>query len=366
VDASEYSTFKGVPTAGFGFLYYLIVLIYGLSALSKPEKRSSGLSFAIFMSLISLGVSLFMAYISFFKLDALCITCLGMYITNLLLVITIPLAAGTSLIKLPHFVVSYLEAIFSKNSNLDLKPKFWLHLIFSVLFVLFGAMIFHNIEADAIEKAIEAKRKALYEQNNPGEITLEKAVELHFNQPVLNFGSLNHSSKGNDNAKVVIHEFSDFQCPFCKRAAEYFSSLIKDRGDEVKFNYVHYPLDKNCNPYMKNSFHDSACLASKAAICAGDQGDFWGMHDLIFSDQKQINSSNIEKYSNELNLDWSSMQGCMISSKTNDRILADIELGQKVGVGGTPSVYINGRKLNGWTNREFLEAVIDEELKRAR
>lgn len=369
VDASEYSTIKGVPTAGLGLLFYLIIFVYGLNAIRNPEKKSTGLSFSILLSIGSLVVTGFMAYIASVKLEVFCILCVSMYIINILIFLILPFGIGESLVSLPEFFLKYLQSIFNQNIFSDFKPKFWGHVTFSIFFLLIGSMILFKIEENTNIAAVEAKRKAYLasikknqNQNQKPQMTIEERIKLHFESPQIELNTSGHPFKGNPKAKVKIVEFSDFECPFCKRAAEYFSSIMKSYEDDVAFYYINYPLDKACNPKMTRDLHKNACLAAKAAICAGSEGKFWPMHDILFENNRSISAITLPKFANKINLSWSELNQCIQSSETKAILDKDFTLANQVGVSGTPTVLINGRKVNGWTDRDFLEAILDTEL----
>lgn len=164
--------------------------------------------------------------------------------------------------------------------------------------------------------------------------------------------------KGNDNAKVTIVEFSDFECPFCGRFySETLSQIQKEYIDtgKVKLYYRHYPLP----------FHPKAVPLAHAAECANDQGAFWQMHDKIFDNNSTVanmTDEQIKAWAGELGLNTATFNDCYDNKKHQTEIDEDTTAGGAVGVSGTPTFYINGRQLVGALPFDSFKAIIDEEL----
>ena len=92
--------------------------------------------------------------------------------------------------------------------------------------------------------------------------------------------------KGNLNADITVVEYSDFQCPYCASAGKpAVEQLLSEYGDKVKLVWKNYPLGQSCNHNVTRPFHPRSCIAAEAAMCAYEQGKFWEMHDLLFSNQ---------------------------------------------------------------------------------
>jgi len=156
------------------------------------------------------------------------------------------------------------------------------------------------------------------------------------------------ATMGPADAAVTIVEFTDFQCPFCRRASEPMHQLLAQSGGTVRWIYRNYPLD----------FHEHAELAAEAALAAGDQGKFWPMHDLLFANQANIDRDHLDQFARQLGLDVSSFDQDLTSGRFRARIAADRALGQKYGVDGTPAFFINGRYISGVRTLPELEQAV--------
>jgi protein-disulfide isomerase len=162
--------------------------------------------------------------------------------------------------------------------------------------------------------------------------------------------------KGPADAPVVITEFSDFQCPFCARAASLLDQVVNAYPKEVKFVYKQFPLV---------SIHQNALNASKAALAAHKQGKFWEMYALLFANQHALQPENLKQYAQQIGLDVNTFDKDMQSPEVQQQIDADLKLGAEVGVGGTPTIYVNGKRL-ATRSLDSFKLMIDEALKQKR
>jgi len=140
--------------------------------------------------------------------------------------------------------------------------------------------------------------------------------------------------RGSPMAAVSIYEFSDFQCPHCKMTAPYLKKIVEESNGKVKLVFKQYPLPG----------HPKARDASRATIAAQKQGKFWEMHDLLFKNQDQLQTANLDDYAKQLGLDVKKFRADMQSKETEKKIEADIAEGHSVGVDSTPSIYVNDRR----------------------
>jgi len=137
--------------------------------------------------------------------------------------------------------------------------------------------------------------------------------------------------KGRADAAVVVNEFSDFQCPACKTAVPVVEALDEKYGANIRINYRHFPL--RIHPFAKD--------AALAAECANDQGKFWEMHDLMFANQPNIQKPQLKKMAEQLGLKTAEFNACLDSKARQSIIDADVAEGNRLGLGGTPTFYIN-------------------------
>lgn len=159
-------------------------------------------------------------------------------------------------------------------------------------------------------------------------------------QPTLPAAPDNAHSLGSPNAKVILEEYGDYQCPPCGALFPDLKTIEKQYGDQIRFVFRQFPLQ----------MHKHAFPAARAAEAAGLQGHFWEMHDMLY--QNQLSWSVAEdarpvfiQYARMLGLDVDRFTRDMDSKEVADRVTADSERGKSLGVEGTPTVFINGRQL---------------------
>ncbi len=160
-------------------------------------------------------------------------------------------------------------------------------------------------------------------------------------------------SKGAKEAKVVIIEFSDFQCLFCALVQPTLDQVMELYGDRVRLVYRHFPLTK---------IHPYALKAAVAAEAAGNQGKFWEMHDKLYQNQEKLTVDDLGRYAQELGLDMERFNKDLDSPELEKKVLTDKEDGLKAGVKGTPAFFINGTYISGNQPFEKFKELIEAEL----
>jgi protein-disulfide isomerase len=158
--------------------------------------------------------------------------------------------------------------------------------------------------------------------------------------------------KGGENAKVTIVEWSDFQCPFCRRVTPTLEQIHETYGDQVRVVFRHLPL----------SIHSKAPAAHAAAEAAHKQGKFWEMHDKIFENQRELSAEKFTAYATELGLDVDQYKKDVVSAEVKKRVDSDSSAAATLGVTGTPAFFVNGRYLSGAQPFASFKKLIDEEL----
>jgi len=159
--------------------------------------------------------------------------------------------------------------------------------------------------------------------------------------------------RGDASGPVTIVEFSDFQCPFCARAAPVIDDVLKKYPKGVRFVYKQFPLP----------MHPMARPAAQASLAAQEQGKFWEYHDVLIQNQPTLDSSKLADYAKQAGLDVARFKRDLEQKKEeyDRRIDADWALGQTSDVRGTPTLYIGGKKVNARTV-EGMSSMIDAEL----
>ncbi|MFZ3077866.1 MAG: thioredoxin domain-containing protein [Candidatus Aenigmatarchaeota archaeon] len=178
------------------------------------------------------------------------------------------------------------------------------------------------------------------------------AYFLFFSQPVSQLPRTEHFL-GSAGAKVVMVEYSDFQCPACGAAEPAVEQVIQSYGNRIKFVYKHFPL---------TNIHQYSQKAAESSECAGAQGKFWEMHDKLFANQNALRITDLKIYAQQIGLNTTEFNSCLDGGAAAANVKADFSEGLAEKVRATPTFFINGRKIEGGVPFEEFKAVIDQEL----
>ena len=235
---------------------------------------------------------------------------------------------------LPNLVLNELA---KSDSEIDPNPKFTINEDMITLFYKQNRLE-NRGSIDELRPQIrdylanQLKQESVYRQYN--EALSKGLVKSYLQAPsefLLETNVGQGYLRGNKKAKVILLEYSDYQCPFCARVQNILTELIKEYGSRVAFGYRHFPLP----------FHKEADEAAIAAECARDQGKFEVLHSLLFKNQKNQFVENLVGYADEIGVkDVDQYEKCIIEENYRSRVLDDLKAGQEAGVTGTPGFFI--------------------------
>ncbi len=164
----------------------------------------------------------------------------------------------------------------------------------------------------------------------------------------------NSAIKGAISAPVTITLFDDFQCPYCARLLPTLDKVLASYPGQVRVVYKHFPL----------SMHKFAKPAAIASIAARNQGKFWPLHDQLFANYNKLTAVMIRELAESVGLDMTRFDKDVANPALQQEVAADVKLGTKAGVRGTPAAYINGKQLKDRSFKGFKK-MIDAELKKS-
>ncbi len=156
---------------------------------------------------------------------------------------------------------------------------------------------------------------------------------------------------GATSQKIVLAEFSDFQCPYCSRAHITIKQFMAAHGDKVTLTYKQFPLTE---------LHPEAQAAAQASWAAQQQGKFWEYHDRLFDQQKQLGEDLYVSIAKDLNLNLTKFNTDRNSVAAKNSIAKDVELGKSLGINGTPAFVMNGLTFSGALELAEMEAKLAE------
>jgi len=344
VAASSYSDLFGIPLAAVAMGYYATILLLVFWAMRNYQAAYEPLYTGFFLSTLAIVVTVVMFCIARFVLKSFCVGCSILWLVNL--------AIWPCFVK--HLGLNWGNALGAnlelvRKKNLALRPD---RLRNSFLTGLVCVLVF---------SAVGAAAKGMNSQANaPTDSTIVK----DFNDAPVTF--LPPEALGGAQAKGLLDqtpvmdivEFADVRCPGCRMAAPFLKPFVSKNHDKVRLTFRNFPLDGGCNPFVPNGPHSFACAPARHAICAGAQGKFFDMHDLIYDNQESLTQSSLDSYVASLGLDAGKLAACLKDPATETQLQKDISWGESIQLQSTPTLVINGKKLTGARSPAELEVLL--------
>ncbi len=395
VSRSRYSSIGSLSLAAVGVSFYgatLLLLAFGLASEDAVRESVAGVALLAFGAALAIDVVLF--GIQAFAIGAYCRLCLATYAVNLAAVVTLLpvrlkigsiLAPGEARRALSVWAVGSVvvamavgavdQALASAEAREETtllgasepapppvvsEPTLTAEPVFSATPSDDVARFQAQLQA---AQARIGELQATLDDPQKFQAYQEQKAALDFErQPRVELELADVSSKGPAEAPIRVVEFSDFLCPFCRNLAGAFSSFMPQSQGRVAVFFKHYPLDQACNPVMTRTVHEGACELALGGICAEEQGKFWPYHDRIFA-QPPTNPSNddVVRFATEAGLDGKALSQCLSSASARAKLDRDIAEGRRLDVNSTPTVFVNGKRLEQIGG--FLKA-IESEAKR--
>ena len=349
---SSSSVWLGMPLAGWGLVFYSTVtalLVLGWSLGEDFQPTAIVAAWLLTLVAAILGIALMGAMLLEGK--TLCPLCAAVHGINLLLVVTIQVASSRSTRQLADEVTKGLAYAIG-TPPIEPGRVRW-QVVGLLTAMLIGVAIFQwvLVEERAVttstgERFDSRQTIELYESIARQEVPVDK----------------DDASLGDSQARVQLVVFSDFQCRACISFASRLAALRQRFGDRVQVVFKHFPLDGQCNPRVHNRPHPRACEAACAAEAARRQGRFWSFHDALFSADLAENEVLLTSIARSTGLDLARFDEDRRQPEVQAEVAADIALGNRLGIDGTPAVFLDGRRVYD-TRLEALEFLIVHRLK---
>ncbi|MDH5720030.1 MAG: thioredoxin domain-containing protein [Spirochaetia bacterium] len=363
VNESEASEIAGLPIALFGFMYYLGVILILISYFLSKEK--SFLQTVFLMAGLGFIVDVFLLIYSIVILEAICKMCAITYI----------MTAGI-------LILSYLAI---KKQNISYFPDFTAVKTLRVSYLSFfsiGALLiiatgFLMNSISKVKEEINSNAESLLDKADPIEL-LDKSLKNYYKEykkaMVFNINMADSPKKGGSKAVLNLTKFADFMCFGCRKKAEMLKETVNKMPNDISVTYKHYPLDTECNINMSRQLHPGACKLSYASFCAEKQNKFWDMHDLIYAQQDRwlnqakktgqgVSQEDLITLGKTIKLNMSVYNQCLKSDEPKKAVQNDIAEGKKLAIPGTPTVFVNGKKIDAPISF-FLEQLVLAERNR--
>jgi protein-disulfide isomerase len=209
---------------------------------------------------------------------------------------------------------------------------------------------------ETITNGVRQRRKEARRQALIAEIRARYNVRTTLEPPRFPVGVDDDPVDGPATAPVTIVAFSDFQCPYCARAADTVRELRRRFPNDVRIVFRDFPLPS----------HSLAVPAAEAAQCAGEQGKFWETHDRLFAEQRQISDAYLKELPKVMGLDSAKYAACLTTLQRAQEWRRDRDDGAKFGVSATPTFFVNGRVVAGALPLQQFVDIVNEELSRSK
>jgi protein-disulfide isomerase/uncharacterized membrane protein len=320
-DAATYSKLSnvaGVPISFFGLIIGLLFLFTSLMPSESLERTASAVSKINFIGCVGLFI------FSVGALGSLCPFCTLYYVLSA--------------------IAAYM---FWKYGIHTWIPDVRVSAFWAVLLLIGSFFMYQHTKSkeDVTAKVNDSIVKQFSDLAMLGEPDIESPYKIHM-----------ATEKWLD-APIRITVFSDFQCPFCQVVAEQIPQLIRRYKNQINVQYIFYPLDAKCNSNVKGRFHQYACDAAAVAAC--DPAKFPEVHDEIFAVQDKIEQGALAKIMTKFDL-----KGCLDNKDITNRVIEAINQGTKFNVKSTPTLIVNGKKIEGTIPNTQFFAIFEDILKK--
>jgi len=382
VSQSRYAVFLSIPLAAWGFIFY-----GSLAALLVPalfgkcrEESDPGPSLAFLLCAVAVAIDVFLFGLQLFVIKAFCKFCIATYFVNFLLIASLwphrRLFGVGAFLFAPEERRALAAWVFAPlwvaatavagDSALEGRKEAAGDSILGVPTMLQAP---EKVETGPLaeqlaEARAEAKKwKDTLDDERRLQIYLNQKARDDFNRAEVAKLDLSRAPlQGATNGPISVVSFSDFMCPFCRDLANGLKNFLPTAGNQIQSRFKHFPLDGTCNVRLGQTIHQGACELAKGGICASESGRFWEYHDKVFAERwDRATRDDVVRIGASVGLDGSKLKACMDSAATRGILARDIEEGWNAGVGSTPTIFVNGRKLP--STGVFLLA-IEEERKR--
>lgn len=332
VARTAYSHFLGVPLSLYGLGFYSLILLLSMSNFTRKLPVIDTLQYptssVFFLSGMSLIISAVLAAISSAVIHKICVLCYLSYVVNILIFIT---SIGE------HGLTNNILNAFSDYKRVA-QSKMNVAVIAAVLVVIVAILSFFATTGILT--------------NNQETAPSYKSENRHAASNIL----------GSKNPKVVIDEYTDFECPYCSISNTYMNRIAKE-VNYVQVVHHDFPLNSECNPAMKIVAHKNACVAALYARAAKKQGKYRAMVDMLFDTQYNLSEQMILQNSKGLGFNMKKLEKDAHDAQSLAQLKSDAKAAADKGVKATPTYFINGKKYEGLMPYEQLKKAVESAKK---
>jgi protein-disulfide isomerase len=285
-------------------------------------------SYIFCLSFFSVILSLFLLWVSSNVIHKLCILCCITYFFNFVLLGASKGEETTA----NHFINSFKD-FFSALKN----PGYTAVLVIFTVFASFSLFVINKSEV------------FIPITNNDFGVQMEKFKTNDY--------KVTGNILGDKNATVVLHEYTDFQCPYCAISNGMVHRLIAEL-DNVKVIHHNFPLDKTCNPIVKSQGHKNSCTVAKYSIAAKRQDKLWDFNSIVFENNENLDEAKIIKLASQVGINTAQLKNDADLSDTASELETEVEKADKLGLKSTPSYRIGMKVYQGLMPYQDLKNIL--------
>jgi len=350
VNTSSYSELLGIPVALYGLGFYFSAA-YALVMRRLGRGKLGGLPRVLVVAgLGSVAYSALLAWVSH-TMGTWCLFCISMYGINALLLVGAALALRTPALLRPAQPTaegSFASTLVGMGGDRTVPV-----MLVSGVVVFVLCIAVYNGKKQNLDCGTDTQDPAALAEFY--HLPAKGTVELAGHEP----------QYGNSDAPYLIVEWADYACPWCAKAGAGAKQIVSE-NPAVQVRFKHYPLSNKCNEFVGSDMHPTACEAARATTCAGQQGRFWELNDLLFKNQTYQSSEDIQFMAKQIDLDLDALQACMDDPITHERLETDIAQADAVDISGTPTFFIKGLFGDRWvqvrSRPEAMQALIEAHM----
>ncbi|OGQ92391.1 MAG: hypothetical protein A2284_09075 [Deltaproteobacteria bacterium RIFOXYA12_FULL_61_11] len=346
VSASDHAEWFGLPVAGFGALFYLLLAVLQVLALADRTRLLLATLLGLAFSALGTAISLILLAIMVFSLRQLCLFCLLMDLCTLGLTLGY-LLAGRGQLKEAGGLPTLWYLLRRQRESHASSLLILLTVGGLALFVLQRVVTKQTDELapPAAEAAAKYQREPLSEVRPDPD----------------------HLLVGSPEAPLQLVEFTDFECPACARASSYLDLYRRRYGQDLAIYFYNYPLDAACNPEVPRRMHPNACLAAKIALCLRhiQPGASYGYTHETFAAQRKLDPGTLRRLAVNAGASEADLEHCLGDPAVQGWLDHDLAQAQRLRIEATPTMFLNGRPFKFWPSPRDAEAVFEHVLQGA-
>lgn len=355
VHASPYSEVLGVPIAAIGAAFFFALFLLGIIA---PPSDDNFREIQKWMARLNVGAFVVDAGLlaaQVIDLKTVCLFCVLTYVANL-----VHFAANAAMCesRAKGAFAFLINPLVQKPSLIaeDMPAEKWI--LSGTAFVVFVGALF-------LVPANIWMRSSFYSY---GDRLIEQFYAEWKDKPKRQIEVLaTDGSLGSAKSGVTVVEFSDFECPHCRKAAFTIHAAMASLKKKARFVFKNYPLDSSCNPSVNFQAHRHACRLAQLGVCAERQGRFWEFHDMVFF--KLFGDTGLPDWDKVVEaleplFTREQIGRCLADKSTVEAIRANIRQGDQWGVNGTPAIFVNGKPVTIPLTVETLAKLVELERKK--